>query len=115
MAKQRTYRTLNDVSEDYYRTHPEEIDDYLAVAFEEYLKDQNTAALLAQLRIVARAKGISTLAQQTGLTRNGIQKAFSEQGNPQFESIMLLLRAMGYGLVPKKLETLDSPASLPLA
>jgi DNA-binding phage protein len=61
LAKKRTYRTVDDVSKEYYRTHPDEIDGYLAVAFEEYAKDQNTAALLAQLRMIARVKGISVL------------------------------------------------------
>lgn len=105
MAKKRTYRTLDDVSEAYYREHPDEIDGYLAVAFEEYAKDQNTAALLAQLRMIARVKGVSALAEKTGMTRNGIQKAFSEQGNPKFESVNLIMVAMGYYLMPQKLDS----------
>jgi len=104
MAKKRTYRTLDDVSEEYYRKHPDEIDGYLAVAFEEYAKDACTSALLAQLRMIARIKGVSALAQKTGITRNGIQKALSEQGNPKFESINAIMNAMGYCLTPRKLD-----------
>ena len=103
MAKQRNYRTLDEVEEEYFREHPEEIDEFLTVAFEEYAKDGCISALLAQLRMIARVKGISTLAEETGMTRNGIQKALSEQGNPRFESINALMHAMGYSLVPQKL------------
>lgn len=104
MAKKRTYRTLDETEEVYYRNHPEEIDGYLSIAFEEYAKDSCTAALLSQLRMIARVKGISALAQETGITRNGIQKALSEEGNPRFESINAIMNAMGYCLAPQKLD-----------
>jgi probable addiction module antidote protein len=104
MAKNRSYRTLDESEEAYYRKHPEQIDSYLAIAFAEYAKDGCTAALLAQLRMVARVKGVSTLAEQTGLSRNGIQKALSEQGNPKFESVNALMNAMGYCLIPQRME-----------
>ena len=104
MAKKRTYRTLDEVSEEYYRNHPEEIDSYLTVAFEEYAKDGCTPALLSQLRMIARVKGVSAIARETGITRNGIQKALSEEGNPKFESINSIMHAMGYCLTPQKFE-----------
>jgi probable addiction module antidote protein len=99
----RTFRTLDETEENYYRNHPEEIDDYLAVICEEYAKDRCTSALLSQLRMIARIKGVSALAQETGISRNGIQKALSEKGNPQFESIASIMDAMGYSVsfIPK--------------
>lgn len=103
MAKNRKYRTLDEVSEEYYRNNPNEIEGYLEVAFEEYAKDQCTPALLSQLRMIARVKGISAIAGETGLTRNGIQKALSEQGNPKFDSINAIMNAIGYNLMPQKL------------
>jgi probable addiction module antidote protein len=105
MAKTRHYRTLDQVDEEYYRNHPQEIDGYLSVAFEEYAKDGCTPALLSALRMIARVKGISSIAEDTGLTRNGIQKALSEQGNPKFESVNVIMKAMGYNLMPQKLTT----------
>lgn len=104
MAKKRTYRTLDQVDEEYYRNHPDEIDGYLAVAFEEYAKDGCTPALLSSLRMIARVKGVSTIAQESGITRNGVQKALSEQGNPRFESVNLIIAAMGYCLMPQRLD-----------
>ncbi|MCH9661075.1 MAG: putative addiction module antidote protein [Bacteroidetes bacterium] len=109
MVKKRAYRTLDNVSEEYYRNHPDEIDGYLATAFEEYAKDACTPALLSSLRMIARVKGVSALAQETGITRNGIQKALSEQGNPKFESINAIMNAMGYRLTPEKFDRVDVP------
>lgn len=109
MAKKRIYRTLDESEEAYYRNHPDEIDDFLSISFEEYAKDGCTAALLSQLRMIARVKGISALAQETGITRNGIQKALSEQGNPKFESINAIMHAMGYRLTPQKLDVHAQP------
>ena len=75
MAKQRNYRTIDQVDEAYYRAHPDEIDSYLETVFEEYAIDGNTSALLSSLRMIARVKGVSALADESGLTRNGVQKA----------------------------------------
>ena len=78
----RKLRTFDQVEEEYYREHPDEIESYLKVCFEEYTKDGATPALRSSLRMVARVKGISRLAEETGITRNGIQKALLEEGNP---------------------------------
>jgi len=103
MAK-RKLRTLDEVSEEYYRGHPEEIEGYLKVCFEEYAKDQCTPALLSSLRMIARVKGISAIAEEAEMTRNGVQKALSEEGNPRLENINAIMQAMGYCLMPEKLE-----------
>jgi probable addiction module antidote protein len=97
------YRTIRDVEEEYLRNHPEELDEYLTVLFDEYAQNSDTSALLASLRIVSRVKGLSHLAEVSGLSRQGLQKALSENGNPQFESVNAILRAMGYRLTPQKL------------
>lgn len=104
MAKKRTYRTIDQIDEEYYRAHPDEIDSYLTTAFEEYAQDGCTPALLSSLRMIARVKGISVIAEETGITRNGIQKALSEQGNPRLENINSIMRALGYRLAPQKIE-----------
>ena len=100
----RKYRTFDEVTEDYYRKNPQEIDSFLATAFEEYTKDGYTPALLSALRLIARVKGVSTLAEQSGVTRNGIQKALSEEAKPRFDTIHTIIKSMGYGLTLTKLE-----------
>lgn len=96
------YRTLDEISYEYFSDHPEEIEDYLEVIFDEYAKDNDTAALLSSLRVIARVKGISTIADEIGMTRQGLQKALSSKGNPRLENINAIMKAMGYRLMPGK-------------
>ncbi|MGA7937011.1 MAG: addiction module antidote protein [Kovacikia sp.] len=97
------FRTLSEVTEDYLRKHPDEIDDYITVLFDEYAESGDAAALLSSLRIVSRVKGVSLIAEVSGLSRKGLQKALSENGNPQFSSVNAIMNAMGYRLAPQKL------------
>lgn len=76
---------------------------YLKTFFEEWAKDGDTGALLASLRTINRVKGISALAKETGMSRQGIQHALSEQGHPRIEPLNTM-QAMGYRLVHEKLE-----------
>ena len=57
-----------------------------------------------RVRIVARVKGISAIADEVGITRRGLQKALSAKGNPRLDNINSIMRAMGYRLMPQKLE-----------
>ena len=98
-------RTLDDIEDDYFRQHPEEIDEYISLIFEEYAQDGNIGALLASLRVVARAQGITAMTDAAGMTRKGLQKALAAEGNPRFESINAILKALGYRLAPQKLTT----------
>jgi DNA-binding phage protein len=50
----RKLRTLDEVTEGYFRDHPEEIDDYLTEIFQDFAEDNDTGVLLASLRIIAR-------------------------------------------------------------
>lgn len=97
------YRTISAVEEEYLRDHPDEVDDYIAVLFDEYAESGDTAALLSSLRVVSRVKGVSHIAEASGLSRKGVQKALSEKGNPEFASVNAIMRAMGYRLIPQKL------------
>ena len=103
MAK-RKLQTFDAHEEEYYSEHPNEIEGYLKVCFEEYAKDGATSALLSSVRMVARVKGISAIAEKAEMTRNGVQKALSKDGNPRFENINAIMQAMGYRLIPEKLE-----------
>lgn len=97
------YRTLEEVSAGYFSEHPEEINDFLNEIFSDYAADGDSAALLSALRVVARVKGLSTLAEEVGMTRQGLQKALSAKGNPRLDNINAIMRAMGYQLMPQPL------------
>ncbi len=99
----RKLRTLDEVEEEYFHDHPDEVEDYLNVIFDEYAKDRDIGALLSSLRVITRVKGITATAEAAGMTRKGLQKALSQTGNPKFESMNAILQAMGYRLTPQKL------------
>ncbi|MGH8220217.1 MAG: addiction module antidote protein [Steroidobacteraceae bacterium] len=86
-------------SADYLKT-PEEVAAYLVAAFEEGGDD---AAYMAHvIGIAARAHGgMTKLAKETGMTRAGLYKALSKDGNPSFDTIVRAMRVLGVRLVPE--------------
>lgn len=94
------YRTLNEVSIDYFFDHPDEIEDFLNEIFADYAQDGDSATLLSALRVIARVKGLSNMAAEIGMTRQGLQKALSAKGNPRLDNINAIMRAMGYQPMP---------------
>jgi probable addiction module antidote protein len=85
-------------SADYLKT-PAELAEYLAVSFEEGGDDP---AYMAQvIGVAARAHGMMQLAKETGLSREGLYKALSKDGNPSLDTIVKVMRALGVRLVPQ--------------
>jgi HTH-type transcriptional regulator / antitoxin HigA len=64
----RQLRTLDEVTEQYFRDHPDEIADYLAEIFQAYAEDNDTGTLLASLRILALVQGVSDMATRIGMS-----------------------------------------------
>ena len=58
----------------------------------------DAAFITAALGTIARARGMSNLARETGLTREGLYKALSPDGNPEFSTVMKVIRALGLRL-----------------
>ena len=52
----------------------------------------------AALGDVARARGMTQLAKDTGLAREGLYKALSAEGNPEFATVMKVIKALGLKL-----------------
>lgn len=100
----RNYRTFNDVEESYLREHLEEIDDYITILFEEYAKDGDPGALQSSPRVISRVKGLTKIAEEAGMSRKGVQKVLSEEGSPEFASVNSIMQAMGYRLMPQRIE-----------
>ena len=52
---------------------------------------------------IARARSMMQLSRDTGMTREGLYKALSSEGNPEFSTIIKVVRALGLKLtVPTK-------------
>lgn len=79
-------------SAEYLKTE-EDMVMYLQACLEEAGDD---AAFIAKaLGVIARAKGMTGLARDTGLGRESLYKALSEEGNPSFATILKVSQALG--------------------
>lgn len=79
-----------------YLKTDEDIQLYLEACLEEAGDDP--AFIVHALGVVARAKNMSQLARDTGLTREGLYKALSEEGNPTFATVAKIAKALGFKL-----------------
>ena len=78
----------------------EDIVAYLEAA----LEDGDPALITAALGDIARSKGMTQLARDTGLGRESLYKALSLEGNPEFATILKVFRALGLKLQVAPLE-----------
>src|SRR5678815_4505072 len=70
----------------------------MAAYLEAALEDGDPALVAAALGDIARAKGMSQIARDTGLGRESLYKALSPDGNPEFSTILKVVRALGLRL-----------------
>lgn len=70
--------------------------EYLNACLDE--AEGDPAFILHALGVIARARGMSQLARDTGISREGLYKALSEKGNPEFATIMKVILALGIKL-----------------
>lgn len=54
--------------------------------------------MAAALGDIARAKGMSQIARETGLARENLYKALSPEGNPEFATVLKVVKALGLRL-----------------
>jgi probable addiction module antidote protein len=71
----------------------EDIQLYLEACIEEAGDDP--AFIVDALNVIARARNMSQLARDTGLSREGLYKALSPEGNPTFSTIAKVAKALG--------------------
>lgn len=105
MSSRTPYVEYEDWMDDYL-SDPEEARAYLDVAIEEYEEDGDLEAFLLALRNVADAQGgLGELAKRTGLNREHLYRALSEEGNPQLSTVDKILHGLGFRL---SVELIDS-------
>ena len=84
--------TKFDIAE--YLDNDEMIKEYLNTVLEE----GDSKDIITALGYIAKAFGMSKIAEETGLSRPSLYKALSEGAKPQFETILKVLRAIGGNL-----------------
>ena len=67
----------------------------MANYLEAVLEDSDPALLSAALGDIARAKGMTQIARETGLGRESLYKALSPDGNPAFSTVLKVVKALG--------------------
>ncbi len=75
-----------------------ETDEDMAAYLEDALDEDDPALIAAALGDIARAKGMTQIARETGLGRESLYKALSPEGNPVFATIMKVVSALGMKL-----------------
>lgn len=90
----KTKTVAYDVAE-HLRT-PEEMAAYLDAWLEEAPED--AAGIARALGDIARARGMTQVARDAGLSRESLYKALSENGNPSFATVLKVARALGVRL-----------------
>jgi probable addiction module antidote protein len=67
----------------------------MAAYLEAALENGDVALISAALSDIARAKSMTQIARDTGLTRESLYKALSPDGNPEFATILKVINALG--------------------
>lgn len=70
----------------------------MAAYLEAALEDGNPQLIAAALGDIARSKGMTQIARETGLGRESLYKALSPEGNPEFSTILRVFQALGLRL-----------------
>ena len=87
-----------------YLDSEEVIAEYLNAA----LEDTNPNVFLAAVSDVAKARGISKLAKDTGLGRESLYKALSPGAKPRYDTVLKLIHALGV-----QLHAVPAPVKMP--
>ena len=70
-------------------------DEDMAAYLDAALEEDDPALLAAALGDIARAKGMSDIARDTGLGRESLYKALSPDGNPEFGTVLKVMHSLG--------------------
>ncbi len=74
-----------------YLESDESIEEYL----NQVLEDGDSAEFIRAIGYIAKAKGMSVIAKDTGLGRESLYKAFNGEANPRFDTVMKVMRSLG--------------------
>ena len=76
-------------------------DEAIAAFMADAFESEDAGYIAHALGVVARAKGMSQIASQTGLSREQLYRSFSENGNPTLKTTIAVMKALGIELTAK--------------
>ena len=71
------------------------------------LEDGDPDEIKHALGVVARARGMTAIARDAGVTREALYKALSDKGDPKFSTLLGVVKALGLKLELKKIEAAE--------
>jgi probable addiction module antidote protein len=72
--------------------------EFIALALQQALEDDDPAVFLITLRDAARANGMGKLAEDIPMARTSLYKALSDKGNPEYRTLRAILGQLGLRL-----------------
>ena len=75
-----------------------EIEEDMAAYLNAALEDGDVSLIMATLGDIARARRMATVAHEAGLGRESLYKSLSANGNPEFGTVLKVIRALGLRL-----------------
>src|SRR5829696_2373062 len=85
-------------------------DEAIAVFMKEAFKTEDAGYIAHALGVIARAKGMTQIANETGLSREQLYRSFSASGNPTLKTTIAVMKALGIELTAKPTSTEDTAA-----
>jgi probable addiction module antidote protein len=76
-------------------------DEAIAIFMAEAFQTNDVAYISHALGVVARAKGMAEIAEQTALSREQLYRSFSKKGNPTLKTTLAVMKALGIELTAK--------------
>ena len=76
----------------------------IAAYLDATLEDSDPQLIALALGSIARSKGMTEIAKKTGITREGLYKALSADGDPKLSTFIGVLKSLGLRLSVKPLE-----------
>ncbi|MBF0143762.1 MAG: putative addiction module antidote protein [Magnetococcales bacterium] len=73
-------------------------EEVIAEFLSQVMADGDTDELLMAIGQIARSRGLSVVAQETGLGRESLYKVFTPGSKPRFDTVMKVMRALGVRL-----------------
>ncbi len=83
----------------------EDVEEYLIASFEDAAEFGDPRIITKALGNVARAKGMTRMAEDANLSRTALYRALSDQGRPELATIFKVMQALGLRLAPVRVDT----------
>jgi len=75
-------------------------DEDITIYLNDIFSTNDTKLIIAAIGDVTRARGMSKVAEDIGCGRESLYKSLSQNGNPSFDTIIKVMSALGYRLIP---------------